>query len=63
MSKEQLIINIGRIERALSRIERYEPGQSAGTDNSNLSVRHEKLKTELREAIVAIDSMLAQQES
>ncbi len=62
MSKEQLIVNIGRIERALSRIEQYNPEQSAPIDNSNLSARHEKLKIELREAIVAIDSMLAQQE-
>jgi len=59
MAKEQLIMNIGRIERALSRIERYDPGAAANISNSGLASRHEKLKTELRDAIVSIDTMLA----
>lgn len=60
MSNEQLILNIGRIERALSRIERFNPDSSNQNDNSELLQKHEKLKTEMRDAIVAIDSMLTQ---
>jgi len=62
MANEQLILNIGRIERALSRIERYNPQSAGQNDDSGLTQRHEKLKTEMRDAIVAIDSMLAQKE-
>ena len=61
MSKEQLILNIGRIERALSRIERYQPSQATTSSDPDLSLRHEKLKTELHDAIIAIDSILAQE--
>lgn len=62
MSKEQLILAIGRIERALARIERHDPVTADNTSSSNLASRHEKLKTELRDAIVSIDSMLAGKE-
>lgn len=58
MSNEQLILTIGRIERALSRIERLDQTKSSPNVDSELFGKHEKLKMEMRDAIEAIDSLV-----
>ena len=61
MAEQQLIIAIGRIERALSRIEQT-PRLSAGTpDGSELLAKHEQLKTETKAAIVDLDRLISGQ--
>jgi hypothetical protein len=58
MAEQRLIVAIGRIERALSRLEQVpDPATSLGDDG--LAQRHEKLKTETRSAIADIDRILA----
>lgn len=57
MAAQRLIVAIGRIERALSRMEQLPtPGPSADGD---LASRHDRLKTETRSAIAEIDRILA----
>jgi hypothetical protein len=58
MAAQRLIVAIGRVERALSRLERLPDRPSPGADDE-LMVRHEKLKAETREAIKEIDDILA----
>jgi len=58
MAAQRLIVAIGRVERALSRLERLPDRPSTGADDE-LMVRHEKLKAETREAIKEIDDILA----
>jgi len=58
MLNERLILTIGRIERALSRIEQLDNGKLSQNTNSELLGRHEKLKLEMRDAIQAIDSLI-----
>jgi len=58
MAEQQLIIAIGRIERALSRIE--QAPRSIATD-TDVSARHEKLKSETKAAIADLDALLAGQ--
>ena len=60
MAQEQLILAIGRIERALSRLETIKI--SAGSD-AELQARHDALKSETREAIRDIDALLGQGEN
>lgn len=57
MADERLIVAIGRIERALSRVEKLStlPTQKQDAD---LVERHERLKTETLEAIRGIDQIL-----
>lgn len=58
MAEQRLIVAIGRIERALSRLEQLPvPAPSSGDDD--LLQRHEKLKSETRTAIADIDRILA----
>lgn len=58
MAEQRLIVAIGRIERALSRLEQMpEPGLPA--DNGDLAARHEQLKTDTKAAIADIDRILA----
>jgi hypothetical protein len=57
MAAQRLIVAIGRIERALSRVERLPDTPLPAADNE-LAARHEKLKAETREAIKAIDDLL-----
>lgn len=60
MGAERLIVAIGRIERALSRLEQLPSttlAQSAPVDN-DLSERHQRLKSETRAAIEEIDRIL-----
>lgn len=59
MPQQQLILTIGRIERALSRLERIPSGAASGTPDSDLLARHEKLKAETRSAIGAIEDILS----
>lgn len=55
MAQEQLILAIGRIERALSRLEK---ARIPAGGNSELLARHEALKSETRAAIRDIDALL-----
>jgi len=57
MADERLIVAIGRVERALSRVEKLAtlPAQKQDAD---LVERHERLKTETLEAIRGIDQIL-----
>lgn len=57
MAQERLILAIGRIERALSRLEMV---KVSGRDDSELLARHEALKSETRAAIRDIDALLGQ---
>jgi hypothetical protein len=59
MPQQQLILTIGRIERALSRLERIPSGVRSGGSDSDLLERHEKLKAETRAAIGAIEDILS----
>ena len=58
MADERLIVAIGRIERALSRVERLatSPGNP---HNTGLADRHERLKRETLDAIRGIDQILS----
>ena len=58
MVGQRLIVAIGRIERALSRLEQV-PKPSLSDIDGDLSDRHEKLKSETRVAIADIDRILA----
>ena len=63
MAQQRLIQAIGRIERALSRLEQA-PLKTTGTaDDSRLVAKHEQLKAETQTAIRDIDRILAGQES
>lgn len=59
MAQQQLIIAIGRIERALSRIEQAPlPAESMGNDDQ-LFAKHEKLKSETKAAIADLDQLIS----
>ena len=55
MAQEQLILAIGRIERALSRLETV---KVPARGDAELQARHETLKSETRAAIRDIDVLL-----
>ncbi len=57
MAAQRLIVAIGRVERALSRLERLPDTLVPAADNE-VAARHEMLKAETREAIKAIDDIL-----
>ena len=59
MPQQQLIMAIGRIERALSRLEQVPAQSQANQSDTELSARHERLKTEAKAAISDIDRILA----
>jgi len=61
MDNERMILAIGRIERALSRIEAAKDKLSNGSDNA-LEERHSALKLEMQQAIETIDGLIAKQE-
>jgi hypothetical protein len=56
--EQRFIEAIGRIERALSRIEKS-AASPAPTGDNDLANRHEKLKSETRIAIQDLDKILA----
>ena len=59
MAQQQLIIAIGRIERALSRIEQApRPTVNLGNDDQLLA-KHEKLKSETKAAIADLDQLIS----
>ena len=59
MAQQQLIIPIGRIERALSRIEQVpRPAVSVGNDDQLLA-RHQQLKSETKAAIADLDQLIS----
>ncbi|WP_411290128.1 hypothetical protein [Sphingorhabdus sp.] len=58
MAEERFIVAIGRIERALSRIEKMALSPT-DDENTDLSERHKKLKSQTLAAIQDIDKILA----
>ncbi|WP_295442765.1 hypothetical protein [Sphingorhabdus sp. EL138] len=58
MIEQRFIVAIGRIERALSRIEKSAIAPAPTGDNG-LAERHEKLKSETLMAIQDLDKILA----
>ena len=58
MIEQRFIVAIGRIERALSRIEKSAIAPAPTGDNG-LAERHEKLKSETIMAIQDLDKILA----
>ena len=63
MAQQQLIMAIGRIERALSRLEQVPMQAPVGDGNSELFARHERLKAETRAAINEIDDLIVKGEN
>lgn len=61
MDNERLIVAIGRIERALSRLESAESSLQPSADPT-LEARHAALKEEMKQAIRTIDGMIAREE-
>ncbi len=61
MDNEPVILAIGRIERALSRIESAKSTENRDIDPA-LAARHEALKSEMQQAIQTIDSLIERQE-
>jgi phage host-nuclease inhibitor protein Gam len=65
MANERLILAIGQMERALTRLETAQASLSAAPpaaqtgDHGDLQARHEQLKTAAAEALAGIDSLLA----
>ncbi|RJF85351.1 hypothetical protein [Sphingomonas cavernae] len=66
MSEDRLILAIGRLERALSRVEAAaaRPAEQSRGDESeaalqSLSERHDKLKRQVESAIGALDQLIA----
>ena len=62
MDNEPVILAIGRIERALSRIESAKSTMNTEVDPA-LELRHEALKSEMKQAIRKIDSLIGRQEN
>ena len=63
MQNERVIVAIGRIERALSRIEAAKPKDAGSPMDPALEMRHAVLKDEMEQAIKTIDGLIARQES
>ena len=61
MDNERVILAIGRIERALSRIEGASSSLNTSPDTA-LEARHEALKAEMKQAIRTIDGLIERQE-
>lgn len=61
MDNEPVILAIGRIERALSRIEAAKSAPNRELDPA-LKERHEALKSEMKQAIRTIDSLIERQD-
>ena len=59
MPQQQLIITIGRIERALSRLEQLSNSRANETRDPELVQKHERLKAETLLALGEIDEILA----
>lgn len=65
MANERLILAIGQMERALTRLETAQaslaalPVNRVSESEEALQARHEQLKTAAAEALAGIDSLLA----
>lgn len=59
MAQPQLIIAIGRIERALSRIEQAPRPLANANGDRELRDKHEYLKAETKAAIADLDALLS----
>jgi hypothetical protein len=60
MPQDRLMQAIGRMERAVSRLENVDLSPSvSSTEPSDLAQRHERLKAEARAAISEIDGLLS----
>ncbi len=60
MENEPTILAIGRIERALSKIEQFQALPKSAANNQ-LQNKHDILKRETQRAITQIDSILSQE--
>jgi hypothetical protein len=63
MTQQRLIQAIGRVERALSRLEQAPVKANGAADDNALMARHHQLKAETQAAIKDIDRILAGQEN
>lgn len=63
MENERVISVIGRLERALSRIEMAESKGIMVDQDEALDRRHDALKKEMQQAIETIDNLIARQEN
>lgn len=68
MENERVILAIGRIERALSRIEAAKQASTSrqaelALAGTALEERHAALKDEMKQAIQTIDGLIARQEN
>ena len=61
MDNERVILAIGRIERALTRMEAAKNNMAAEPDPA-LEARHEALREEMKQAIETIDGLIAKEE-
>jgi len=61
MDNERVILAIGRLERALSRLETATSDNKPDIDAA-LAARHEALKAEMKQAIQTIDGLIERQE-
>ncbi len=59
MAQQRLIQAIGRIERALSRLERMPASPTLNNDDNQLAAKYDALKAETRSAIRELDAILA----
>jgi hypothetical protein len=59
MAEQQLMQAIGRIERALSRLERTDFSSNSAVPHSDLVERHERLKAATKAAMNDLDRLLA----
>ncbi len=62
MENERVILAIGRIERALSRIQATKEAAVGQQPDQALEQRHAALKEEMKQAIHTIDGLIARQE-
>ncbi len=58
MAEHELMQSIGRLERAVSRLETL-PSPESGPNHSDLAGKHAALKQAAAEAIAQIDALLA----
>ncbi|MFC4292220.1 hypothetical protein ACFOWX_07305 [Sphingorhabdus arenilitoris] len=64
MSNERLILAIGRMERALSKLEQASVQPRGVTPpNDELSAKYDKLKAETRAVLADLDHLIAQSEA
>ena len=61
MPQDRMMQAIGRIERALARLEKIDMSASVPTvENGEIQVRYDRLRAETQNAISAMDALLRQ---